>query len=96
MKPDCITIEFRYEIRPDSISIDLIADVESLKDGGYLVKNVRKCREAIKSLIPAFVLQQVNGVWAHKDSGKESNLSHAVGKVIDQLKKENKKVGKIQ
>jgi hypothetical protein len=51
----------------------LIADVESLKDGGYLVKNIRKHRVAIESLIPAFILQQLNGVWAHKDSGKEAN-----------------------
>jgi hypothetical protein len=73
MQPGCITIEFKYEIQPDSISIDLIADVESLKDGGYLVKNIRKHRVAIESLIPAFILQQLNGVWAHKDSGKEAN-----------------------
>ncbi len=96
MEPGCITIEFRYEIRPDSISIDLIADVESLKDGGCLVKNIRKRRETIESLIPVFILQKSNGIWAHKDSGKESNLSDAVGKAIDQQKKENKNVGEIQ
>jgi hypothetical protein len=85
MERACITVEFRYEIRPDSISIDLIADVESSKDGGYLVKNIRKRREAIESLIPAFNLQKLNGVWAHKDSGKETDLSDALGKAIDRI-----------
>jgi hypothetical protein len=95
MRPSCITVQFRYELRPDSIFIDLIADVEPLKDGGYLVKNIRKRIEAIESLIPAFILQKWNGEWAHKDSGKETNLSDAIGRAIDQLNEPSKKLGKI-
>ena len=95
MRPSCITIVFWYELQTDSISIDLIADVESVKDGGYLVKNIRKRLEVVESLIPAFVLQKLNGIWVHKDSGKETNLSDAVGKAIDQLKEENMEMGKI-
>jgi len=95
MRPSCITVQFRYELRPDSIFIDLIADVEPLKDGGYLVKNIRKRIEAIESLIPAFILQKWNGEWAHKDSGKETNLSEAIGRAIDQLNEPSMKLGKI-
>jgi hypothetical protein len=95
MRPAFITIEFSFELRADSISIDLIADVESMKDGGYLVKNIRKRLEVIESLIPPFILEKSNGKWTHKDSGKETNLSDAVGKAIDQRRQKNMKIGEI-
>lgn len=77
------TILFTYEIAEDAIKFQLQADVTVMKDGIYLVSNIRHTGKADGSLIPPISLRRENANWIYTDSKKETALSLAVGHAID-------------
>ncbi|HXB10244.1 MAG TPA: hypothetical protein VNW04_24135 [Puia sp.] len=86
MAANLTLIDFTYELKTDSLSIHLMADVEQLREEEYLIKNIRKRGVQTGELIPPIVLQKLEGIWVHKDSRKETHLSEAVGKAIERSK----------
>jgi len=77
------TIAFDYILGDSRFKISLSADVEvPHSELYYVVRNFRS-GQGHPSLLPDLELKKVNGLWVHRDSEKETDLSIAVGKAID-------------
>ena len=79
------TISFDYPIDKAGIVVRLQSDIESddTCQGVYKASRFRTTDDIAISL-PEVILQKVGGFWIHRDCGKESNLSQAIGHSIEQ------------
>ena len=77
-------ISFDCKLENSSLVIHLAADVELHHSKTYyLVKNFRTARDSSRAVLPNIEIKKLNGIWVHRDSEKESNLSMDVGAQID-------------
>jgi len=84
MKQQSYTIAFTYLLENGKIKVDLIADVEEHhSDIWYHVKNFRTVNSGVRHVLPDVQLKKHKGLWVHKDSEKETDLSRAIGAVLD-------------
>ena len=67
----------------ESVEVQLKGTIEHL-DGFCLIKDIRPAHKDTGSLLPPVKLMKVEGAWVHSDSLKPSNLSMAIGKVLDE------------
>ena len=88
MKIATYTIAFDFDIRPAKMKIPLMADVElHFSEPHYIVRNIRMPYQTKdQPVLPEVDLKKVRGIWVHSESGKESELSLAIGKAIDSRK----------
>jgi hypothetical protein len=77
------TIQFTYEIAEDQIRFPLQADVSAMSDNTYLINNIRLAGKANGAIIPPIMLTKQIGSWIYTDSKKETALSLAIGRAID-------------
>jgi len=77
------TISFIYEIIPESLQVHLSAEIEMTTIDTCSVRNIRRIDTNESPLLPILKLKNIDGKWIHSDSGKESNISKAVGAAID-------------
>ena len=77
------TISFIYEIIPESLQVQLSAEIEMTTDDTCLARNIRRINTNESSLLPVLKLKNMDGKWVHSDSGKESNISRVIGEAID-------------
>lgn len=77
------TISFTYQVKPQSLQVDLCAEVEMIDNSTCLVHGVRRIDVSETSLLPMLKLKKVGGVWIHSDTEKESNISNKIGEAID-------------
>jgi hypothetical protein len=76
------TISFVYEILPDSLQVDLSAEVEMIGYDCCLVREIRRINSNESPLLPEMKLEKNNGRWIHSAGGSESNISRTVGEAI--------------
>lgn len=67
----------------ESVEVQLKGTIEHSEDGIYFIKDIRPAHKDTGSLLPPVRLRKVEGVWVHSDSLKPSNLSMAIGRVLD-------------
>ena len=95
MRQPIFKIFFAYELIPDSVQINLSADIEMVTGDLCLVHNVQRVNTNESSLLPLLELKRNNGTWVHADSGRESDISKAIGEGIvrhlDPLKPDQQK-----
>jgi hypothetical protein len=76
-------IEFAFSLDEAKLALRLLAEVEvHHSQFFYIVKNIRR-KGAASPVLPQVSIQKIASRWVHTDSGKESQLSEAVGKAID-------------
>jgi hypothetical protein len=85
MKLNAYRITFEFQLRPGK-SIPLTAEAElHHSDPYFVVSNItRPGRESHPCILPDVKIKKASGRWVHCDSGKESDLSIAIGKAIDE------------
>jgi hypothetical protein len=85
MELNAYRITFEFQLRPGK-SIPLTAEAElHHSDPYFVVSNItRTGRESHPSILPDVKIKKASGHWVHCDSGKESDLSIAIGKAIDE------------
>ncbi|WP_431209582.1 hypothetical protein ACQ86N_25960 [Puia sp. P3] len=76
------TILFVYEILPDSLQVDLSAEIEMMAYDCCLVRGIRRVGSQESPLLPEMALVKSNGRWIHRDNGSESNISRTIGEAI--------------
>ncbi len=82
------TIVFTFKMAGGAIELLLTAQVEKHpSEPFYLVKHFRTHYIQQDSVLPDVKIKKIDGVWVHCDSEKESELSAAIGPVIDEHEK---------
>lgn len=76
-------ISFIYDIIPDSLQVDLMAEIEMTSRHTCLVRSIRRINSNESSLLPPMDLRNDGDEWVHADTGKKSNIATAIGKAID-------------
>ena len=76
-------ILFEYEVIPNSIQVELCAEIEMVVRYRVIVKSIKRPGSAESSLLPELHLTKVEGKWRHSDNSKESNISRVIGESID-------------
>jgi hypothetical protein len=76
------TISFTYEILPESLQVDLSAEIEMMAYDCCLVRGIRRVHSNESPLLPEMKLLKSNGRWIHSDNGSESNISRTIGEAI--------------
>lgn len=90
MDGQAFTITFIYQIIADSLSICLTAEILKISPNKYSVTNVRQSDSYSGSLIPAFILLNIQECWVHEHGKKETTLSVSIGNSISQFLEQNK------
>jgi len=75
-------ISFVYEILPNTLQVELSAEVEMVSYDCCLVRGIRRVGSNESPLLPVLKLEKRDGRWVHSDSGKESNISRTIGESI--------------
>lgn len=84
MLSSSFSVEFDFAADQGQFRIRLAADVEKHQSKlYYVVKNFRFRRQTSGSILPDIRIRKVENRWVHTDSEKSSDLSEAVGRVID-------------
>ena len=83
MVPSLFSIEFEYELIPDTLEVWLIADIEMVSEHSCIVKSIRRIEKAESSLLPILHLSCTNGRWTHTDTGNDSRICTSIGQSID-------------
>ena len=76
------TISFVYEIVPESLQVDLSAEIEMTTYDSCVVRDLRRVNSSETPLLPTMKLEKSDGRWVHSDRGKESNISRTIGEAI--------------
>jgi hypothetical protein len=76
-------ISFVYEIIPNSVLVDLSAEIEMIAGHIAIVRTIKRINSSESSLLPEFNLIKTDDKWTHADTGKESNIGTVIGKTID-------------
>ena len=77
-------IRFSFAVDAAKIRVTLEAEVqEHHSQTYYVISNFQIPGYRGHALLPPITIERSNGLWVHKDSGKATNLSIAVGKAID-------------
>lgn len=85
------TIAFIYTLDNGRFNIPLIGEVEKHhSEPHYFIKNIRMKHNARASILPDIQLKKSKGQWVHRDSGKETDLSIAAGKAIEEYENHHK------
>jgi hypothetical protein len=78
-------ISFKCRLDNTNLVILLTAEVELHHSRiYYVVKNFRTANPSTRPVLPNIEIRKVNGIWVHRDSEKETDLSIAAGNAIDQ------------
>jgi hypothetical protein len=77
------TISFLYDIIPESLQVRLSAEIETVTENTYIVRNIRRIHTEESPLLPELKLLNERGKWVLHEGGKESNISKAVGDAIE-------------
>ena len=77
-------ILFTYDANDHALKFPLKAEVKCSIPGVYTITNIRQVEQNEGSLLPPIRLKKSNGTWVFLDNGKESNLSVAIGRAIDE------------
>ena len=77
------TISFTYQVKPQSLEVDLCAEIEMIDNVTCLVHNIRRVNINESSLLPILKLKNVGGSWIHTDTEKGSNISKTIGEAIE-------------
>lgn len=82
MTPD--HVRFTFLIDPAKLKVNLEADVILHQTYTYfVVSNFRMPGHANGAVLPDIEIRKKDGIWVHIDSGKETDLSRAVGQAIE-------------
>src|ERR1700760_3586442 len=76
-------IFFTYDIKSTTIQVDLCAAIEMTDDSNCIVRDIRRIDTDESPWLPQLPLTGSNGVWILPNTGKESNISTAIGEAID-------------
>jgi hypothetical protein len=68
---------------PGALTVHLSAEIEMISGSTFLVSNIRRMASDESPLLPELKLIKDNGKWEHSETGKESNISKALGVAID-------------
>jgi len=77
------TISFLYDIIQETLQVHLSAEIEMTAENTCIVRNIRHIHTTESPLLPEMQLINNDGSWVHKEGGKESNISRAIGQAID-------------
>ncbi|HTR32021.1 MAG TPA: hypothetical protein VMH27_22270 [Puia sp.] len=77
-------IRFSFAVDAAKIRLTLEAEVqEHHSDTYYIVSNFQIPGYRGRALLPPVTIQNMNGHWVHRDNGKPTELSTAIGEAID-------------
>jgi hypothetical protein len=81
-------ITFNYRLENSSANLPLVADVEQHhSEAWYLITGLKVANRPGGAVLPDIKIRKLNGIWVHRDSEKETNLSVIAGDAIDQYEK---------
>jgi hypothetical protein len=87
------TIQFNFEVIPDSMRLELCARVEMITNNKFIVTDIRRANTAETPLLPPMTLLQTEGGWMHENRPERSRIGSAIGdqieKYLAQLAKTN-------
>ncbi len=79
------SIAFDFLLDNSRVKIELSADVDlHHSQHYYVIRNLKMSRQVQGPVLPDILIKRANGRWVHLESGKETDLSAAVGKAIDE------------
>jgi hypothetical protein len=77
-------IWFSFAVDAVKIRLTLEAEVqEHHSNTYYIVSNFQIPGHRGNAVLPPITIERTNGLWVHRDSGKATNLSTAVGEAIE-------------
>ena len=78
-------IRFSFAVDAAKIRLTLEAEVqEHQSEIYYIVSNFQIPGYRGKPVLPPVTIQRANGLWVHRDNGKATDLSTAIGAAIDE------------
>jgi hypothetical protein len=79
-------INFQFPYPSKDGYIEMSADVAKHLSETYYVNNFRLGPHiSIDDILPPIAIKKISGIWVHKDTNKETQLSLHVGMAIDKV-----------
>jgi hypothetical protein len=80
-------INFQFPYPSKDGYIDMSADVEKHHSETYYIVNKFRLdpHKSGDAILPPISIKKVSGIWVHKDTNKETELSLLVGMAIDKV-----------
>lgn len=81
------TILFGFDVIPETMHVELSAEIQMITNSKCIVTNIHRVNIAETPLLPALSLEQEDGKWLHE--GRLSRISSAIGEQVENYLKTN-------
>ena len=73
----------RFDYWVEDIPVSLFAEIYVEGKTSLIARNFKAARSGLSCCLPEIELVKVDDHWVHSESRKESSLSHAIGRAIE-------------